>query len=124
MTGEPKNRRYVLRAVIALLVLALVIAIILANRYRDTIAREVANRVLADSEVVDFREVERHVVLDEADPFVQTGQPFHILEGFALLTVVADPDNLEIGPGGFFQDRLDTHSGEFRLVLERNNDAD
>jgi hypothetical protein len=51
VTNAPGNRRYLLRAIIALLVLAVVVAVVLANRYRDTIAREVANRVLADSDV-------------------------------------------------------------------------
>jgi hypothetical protein len=51
VTSEPGNRRYLLRVIVALLVLAVVVAVVLANRYRDAIAREVANRVLADSDV-------------------------------------------------------------------------
>jgi hypothetical protein len=51
VTTEPRNRRYLLRAIIALLVVAVVVAVVLANRYRDAIAREVANRVLANSDV-------------------------------------------------------------------------
>ena len=51
MTGEEKKRRSPVRVIVALLVIALVVAVVLANRYRDSIALEVANRVLADSDI-------------------------------------------------------------------------
>jgi hypothetical protein len=51
VTSEQTSRRYVLRAIVAILVVGLVVAVVLANRYRDSIALEVANRVLADSKI-------------------------------------------------------------------------
>jgi hypothetical protein len=51
VTGEPTSRRYLLRAIVAVVAVALVFAVVLANRYRDSIALEVANRFLADSDV-------------------------------------------------------------------------